>query len=454
MKLILKNAYDSHVHWMATGESETRLSLKDLSSPYEVQQLRLKSHHFRGEWIRGFGWDQTKWTPSQFPHRMILDTVFPENPVAFIRSDGHALWVNSQALHVAGLMKSADRLPDPAGGLIVRDAQGLPSGVLVDNAMDAINGIIPPPSPSLIKSYLLAGAATFQRAGFTHIRDMTCSKVQWEQALSLDLSKNLNLAVDQYFDISANSGFAQVLDLARRAQAEQSPHLRVQGIKCYFDGALGSEGALLSRCYHSGSCGLQLMSRPELEEVLCKTWEASLNVAVHVIGDEAAHRVAEIATALWDQGHKGQLHLEHTEVMRQDTILLLKGRNVICHLQPCHWLTDRRWIDERLGPLKQHLFPWRSLQDNQISFDFGSDCPIEPTSLANTFDALTDTARSGIPPLLGDVTQYLVHPDASWTPNTYSEFSQNRPVRVTFEGQIIWQAVDPLKNSQVTAHWD
>src|SRR5690606_34402118 len=132
------------------------------------------------------------------------------------------------------------------------------------------------------------------------------------------------------------------------------------------------------------------------------------------IGDEAAHRAATIAVKLWESGVRGRLHLEHTEIMRPQTIQLLKGQNVVCHLQPCHWLSDKVWLKEKVGSLFSYSFPWRALQESSIEFHFGSDSPIEEPGFKTTFAALKDSAEHGIPALDGPVMNYLSHSDPTW----------------------------------------
>jgi predicted amidohydrolase YtcJ len=119
---------------------------------------------------------------------------------------------------------------------------------------------------------------SFNRAGFTHIRDMTCRTNQWNEALHLDESGLLTLAVEIFFGTLNGTDFQTVLKEAIAASKVQTKSLRVKGVKVFADGALGSEGALLSRCYCSGSGhGLSLLADDdELEQAMKLTWQAGL----------------------------------------------------------------------------------------------------------------------------------------------------------------------------------
>src|SRR5438552_3156350 len=112
----IPRCYDSHTHLLATGMMQKGLSLFHLKSADEVAQLKIELHHFRGDWLVGFGWDQNKWPDRKLPTRQILDQIFPDFPVAFSRADGHATWLNSKALELAGyLNKTEAEKPTPPG---------------------------------------------------------------------------------------------------------------------------------------------------------------------------------------------------------------------------------------------------------------------------------------------------------------------------------------------------
>lgn len=419
--------FDSHVHWAASGEFAERLNLRDLKAATDILQLAPDPHALRGGWILGFGWDETGWPEA--PHREVLDRWFPNTPVALTRVDGHALWVNSEAL------KRVSEWRETPGGRVVRDAKGEPTGVLIDQAMEQIENLIPAPTPMEVRRHLLKGMRGFNQAGFTHIRDMTCDEVQWAQALNLDRAGVLTLAVEEYFWLKSPSDLENLLTLVKAARAENCTNLRVMGLKIFLDGALGSEGALISGCYHGGQHGLKLWEESALREVFTRAWAEGLHVAVHAIGDVAVDMAVNLALELGREEKRGPLHIEHGELIRNETVLKMKGLDVQVHLQPAHWLSDRRWLKEKIGDLVAHAFPWRRLQENEIQFDFGSDAPIEPASLSRIFQALRESAEAGIPRLLGQPTSHLSHRDLAWAPNSFTLLEDERPVQVVFRGE-------------------
>lgn len=428
----IEACYDSHVHWAATGEFANRLRLDGLTSPAEIRRIEILPQYKRGDWLIGFGWDENKW--SEKPTRAVLDALFPDQPVALSRCDAHALWVNTEALKRAGLLQKD--IPEIPGGRIERGSDGLPSGLLIDQARAPVEKLIPPTDALEMRRHLLRGVKIFNDAGFTHIRDMTCNETQWNEAVKLDSTGLLTLAVEEYFWLKDFASFTSLLDLTLRARSTETANLRVKGLKLFLDGALGSEGAWLSKCYHgSENRGLILWDRTELGEVLKRAWNEKLEVALHAIGDEAADWLLNLVLELKGSGHHGRFHIEHAELLRPETVAKMKDLEIECHLQPAHWLSDRRWLKSKIGDLAEFAFPWRRLQENDVLFDFGSDAPIEPASLARTFQALREASEGGIPRLLGGPAKYMGHRDHSWAPNSFTILDGETPSQVVFRGE-------------------
>lgn len=436
----LYQCFDSHLHWQATGDWAHRLDLSQLSSAEDISHLKIKPEYFRGKWLRGFGWDHHNWPEGELPTRDCLDKIFPDYPVAFSRADGHATWVNTRALQLSGLLTDDSKaLPDKyqiEGGRVVLNTKGMPTGVLLDKAKSLIDRLIPAPSPLEIRSHLVEAMRLFHRKGFTHIRDMTCNENQWNQALHLDESGLLKLGVLQTFSAEDPKDFHKALNLARNARKNHSPHLKPHGIKIFYDGALGSEGALLSQSYCSGSGkGFRLLSPKELKEIMREVWLDHWDFAIHTIGDEAVAEVVSVACEVWNEGINGRLHLEHAEVIRDETIQAMKGRPIICHIQPSHWLTDRKWAKQKLGSLYECIFPWQKLEQAGIQFYFGSDSPIEPVGVEKTLEALELATADGIAPIKTDPLIGHQLNDQSWMPNTYTVFENGEVKELVFEGE-------------------
>lgn len=432
--------FDSHLHWQATGDWAQRLNLSSLKQSEDISKLEIKKEFFRGGWLRGFGWDENNWNTPKPPHRKTLDLLFPDIPVAFSRADGHATWVNSLALKKAKILNHDgsfnSKYSSVDGGRILMDEEGLPTGVLLDKAKAWIDEVIPSPSSLEIRAHLVEAMRMFHQSGITHIRDMTCNEDQWNQAVHLDEAGLLKLGVLQNFSAEDPKDYKKALELGNKARASAPPHLKPQSIKIFYDGALGSEGALLSEDYASGSGrGFRLLSPSELKQIMIEVWQDKWDLALHTIGDQAVDEAVSVACELWDQGYKGHLHLEHAEVVRPDTLKKMKSRNLTCHIQPSHWLSDRRWAKNKLGRLYTSIFPWRQMEELHIPFYFGSDSPIESPGIELSLRALKLAEEDGIPPLKNSLLKYHQLNDSAWTPNTYSLFEEGVLKELVFEGE-------------------
>lgn len=168
------------------------------------------------------------------------------------------------------------------------------------------------------------------------------------------------------------------------------------------------------------------------------TWSKNFELAVHAIGDAAAHMVLVTANKAWNKFPNGILHIEHAEILRPDTIALMKKQNVRCHLQPCHWLSDKIYLKDKIGTLFEYVFPWQTLLQNEIPFDFGSDSPIEPPSLIDNYRAVHELAKQGIGLQEVDVAKYQTHKDLGWTPHTHTKFYQGKVDTVFFRGEKLF----------------
>ena len=435
--LNLKNAFDSHVHWQGTGAFASSLDLSTLKSAEGVLQIPIRESYCRGQWFVGYGWDESFWKDRSLITRQTLDRIDHSGPILFMRADRHGGWCNTEALKIAGLWKKWESPHAIEGGLLELDSQGWPTGIVVDRAMEQVRELVPPESKARIREHLQEGARVFNRAGYTHIRDLTCNSDQWNEAVQLAEQNELTVASEIYFDIKTADQVSATLRELERCRRTSPKLLRPKGVKIFYDGALGSEGAFLSVPYrgHGDKFGFTLFDKKTLTQIISEIWSKDFEASVHVIGDEAAHDVVRVAKCLALTGKNGILHLEHAELLRTETIELMDSLDVVCHFQPCHWLTDKAWAREKLPTLYSALFRWRTLEDRGIEFDFGSDAPIEPSSIIRNLEAVEDANNNGLPSTRHPAEFYMQHSDSLWIEGCTTEVSNGRVSRVVFQGK-------------------
>lgn len=413
------NCYDSHTHFLATGQIASGLGLQSLKSPEDVGSVVLKPHFYRGDWLTGFGWDQNKWPSGEFPQAKILDHFFPDKPVLFSRVDGHASWVNSFAIRE--LQKKGLKLSDASSGIL-----------LEQDHIQALS-LLPDFSDLQIKNFLEESQKIFNRAGFTHVRDLSMDLKTWKSLVHLYEQKNLTVCLESFITAEGLHFLDSALQQVKEIKNIPCSQLRLIGIKFFVDGSLGSKTAYLSENYLNTLHAGQIMwVYAELVEAFSKVWSAGYDVAVHCIGDQCAHLVVQAAREVSAKGVLGRLHLEHVEILRPETVQMMKPLHVTCYMQPCHWTSDHQWLPQILSKaLHKNIFQWELLRKNKIPFFFGSDSPIEKPSLFENQKALQKSAQAGVPSLQGDWKFYHSHPDKKWT-RSWTEFEEEQIKQVYF----------------------
>ncbi len=413
----IPNAFDSHCHFLATGQIAAGLSLRKLNSAHDVKDLKIEPHHYQGKWLVGFGWDQNQWPTKAFPDQKILDEVFGATPVLFSRVDGHASWLNTAAAKELKLKEGFD-------------------GTLFDT--DHIQALMKLPAftTEQIKKFAKISQRLFNVGGFTHVRDLSMTWDTWQALAQMANENELTVCIESFVTVEGVGDFSRALSEVKLMQQAPNRLLRIQGIKLFLDGSLGSKTAYVSKNYlNSSSCGILNWELDDVKLIMKKTWQSDLQFAVHTIGDEAVHQVVKMAREISAEGIVGRLHLEHVQTLRPETIQLMKPLHVTCHMQPCHWLSDSLWLKDVLPTeLLEKTFSWEALRKNKIPIQFGSDAPIETTSLINNHKALVQSAEAGWPKLNGDWTKFHAHPDVAWT-NSWTECSTEKVLQVYFNGQ-------------------
>lgn len=431
----IHNCYDSHTHFWATGQVAEGLKLQDLKSEHDMGQLTINPQHYRAKWLTGFGWNQNDWPQSKLPSRQSLDQVFPNTPVFLSRVDGHASWINS--LGIQELKKMGfDLSKDISGGIIERDSSGEPTGLLFDQAHIQALIKLPDFSESQHIDFFKSSQNIFNKAGFTHVRDMSMNFGAWNTLRKLEEQNDLTVCIDSFITVENLSNLDATLIEVEQIKKDNSRQLRLNGLKIFIDGSLGSKTAFLSENYkNTDSNGLLIWSEEEIEQLLRLAWPKNLQVAIHCIGDAAVNVAVRAARNVSAKGILGRLHLEHVQLLSPETVQLMKPLHVTCHLQPCHWLSDYKWLPDVLSKnLINFLFQWELLRKNKIPFHFGSDSPIERPSLFDNKRALIKSAEAGIPKLNADWKLYHQHPDKNWCPS-FTEIDEESVKQVYFNGE-------------------
>ncbi len=380
---LLPGLVEGHAHVRGLGALSHKT---DLTSAASLSDALRKVRRWMGSnpegWIIGRGWDQNRWPSKGFPSAADLDNVAGDRPAVLERVDGHAVWVNSAALRLAGITRDTK---DPSGGRILRDGRGEPTGILVDSAAALVQRLVPEPSPAEIEARLLEGLEELKGHGFTAVADMGIEAPTLAAYRSLEARKALPIRVFAYLSHDR----ALMLKELRHGGAKGS-FFQIQGVKFYLDGALGSRGARLLEPYADApeASGLWVTDPAKVEADVAVTLSAGFQPALHAIGDAANRAALDLLERTRRRAPKGgpMPRIEHAQIVTDKDAARFGPLGVVASVQPVHCTSDHAWTPARLGSARtREAYPWRRFLQGGAVLAFGSDAPVED---ANPYIAL------------------------------------------------------------------
>jgi predicted amidohydrolase YtcJ len=399
-KTLLPGLIDAHGHVFELGEIASGVELYSpttLNAAVKAVADFARSHPKKA-WIIGFGWNQEIWKLGRFPTAAELDAVVNDRPVLLHRVDGHAVWVNTKALEMAGIDKNT---ADPSGGKIERDAAGRPTGVLVDAAMELVNRVVPLPTPAEARATLDVALSSLAKVGLTSVHDAGIKVAQDD--IYRDYADHGKLTTRVYAMIGDTAADFDELSKEGPLKSYANDVYALAAVKLYSDGALGSRGAALLAPYSDmpSTKGLLFYPDAEMRAKMNKAMKAGYQVNIHAIGDAGNRQILDAYAALIPQyNNVGLRHrIEHAQVVTLDDIPRFKQLGIIPSMQPTHATSDQNMAEQRVGHERiKGAYAWRSFLDQGSQIACGSDFPIEsPNPFEGLHAAVTRQNNAGVP---------------------------------------------------------
>lgn len=346
-----------------------------------------------GGWLRGRGWDKNRWPEGRFPTAADLDAVTGEVPAALPSHDGHSLWVNTAAMRIAGVTAHT---PEPAGGRILRGADGVPNGLFQEAANGLVWRRVPEPSVDELTAALAAALPRAAALGLVAVHN--CEGGDSMEAVRLLREQGtLSLRIVRYppaevlpalSGLSLGSGFGD-------------EWMGIGGVKAFLDGALGAQTAAMLAPYEAADdAGVLTMEPEELLDLIRRATEASLAVALHAIGDRAV-RMALDAFETVKRGRHGawpRHRIEHAQHLTEEDVPRFARLGIVASMQPAHMLADIDTCLRHVGDRSRWAFPLASLAASGAVLAFGSDAPVETMDpLVGLRSAVTRRRWDGTP---------------------------------------------------------
>ncbi|MEP7003028.1 MAG: amidohydrolase [Chloroflexota bacterium] len=381
--------HDSHVHFTWWAIQMGQVDLRDESS-VDTALVRIEAYARQlpaGAWVLGGRFDKNRW--GRWPTAAELDRATAGRPAALRSRDGHSRWLNTAALRAAGIDRSTVA---PDGGAVERDASGMPTGILKENANHLADRVVPQPSGEELFAAAERGQREAHRRGITAIEDL-------EQGAAFDAFQRRRdldqLRIRVAMGIPhASLDHALALGLRTGLGDEW---LRVGHLKIFTDGALGSQTAALEEPYEGSSDrGLLTIDRERLNTDVARAADGGIAVAIHAIGDRAVHLALDAIEPTRVRHPALRQRVEHVQLLREQDIARFGALDIIASMQPIHATSDRDLVDRYWGRERAaRAYPWRTLLDRGARLAFGSDAPVEPIDPLLGIHAAVARQRSG-----------------------------------------------------------
>src|SRR5688572_9553166 len=392
-RLIVPGFTDAHVHFLQGGSSLASVQLRDARTREDFV-ARIKAFATTvpaGTWITSGNWDHSLWG-GELPTREWIDAVTPDHPVWINRLDGHMSLANSVTLKLAGITRATK---DIAGGAIVRDRNGEPTGLLKDNAKAPVDAAMPEPSVEMQDRALQAAMKYVNEQGVTTVHNMGT----FGDLAVFARAAKANALTTRIYAVTPLDQWEKLRDAVTAktyggADGRGDEWLRVGRLKGFMDGSLGSHTAAFDEPFAEApkDRGLLLNPPEKMYEWISGADKAGLHVMVHAIGDRAIGMLLDIFERVGKENgaRDRRLRIEHTQHLRERDIPRFAQLDVTASMQPYHAIDDGRWAEQFIGKRIATTYAFRSLLDAKARLAFGSDWFVAPaTPLEGIYAAVT-----------------------------------------------------------------
>ncbi len=377
---LLPGFEDAHLHWQWTAASLQQVNLMNVPSKQEA--VRLVAEHAAASpgsgWVQGSGWAQGPWEGGEFPTAEDLDAVLPDRPVCLRARSGHAIWVNSLALRMAGI---DEHTPDPPGGEILHRPDGKPTGLLLETAEDLVKAHIPSPTTEELAGWMLHAQELAWQCGLTSVQDLdgppafeAMQLLHSRGQLGIRIVKHIKDTYIQHaYGLGLKPGFGD-------------EWLSIGALKFFADGALGPVSALMIEPYEGQpeNTGISLLDEQQMLDLAMEGTRRGFASAVHAIGDLAVRRVLDVFEKV--RAEEARLgiprdtrrhRIEHLQLVHPDDVHRCAELDVIASIQPIHGTEDYPMADRYWGERARLSYNARAQLDAGARVAFGSDAPVE-----------------------------------------------------------------------------
>ena len=378
-KQLLPGFTDNHTHFLSAGYALSSVKLKDAMTKEEFIKRIAEFCKSKPDdtWVMEGSWDHENWG-GELPSKEWVDSVTGDHPLFISRYDSHMAFANSKALELAGINKNTVA---PLGGVVVKNKDGEPTGVVKDAAMTLVINAITPPTNELLDQYFDAAAKHAVERGVTNVTDMN-SFGGWSDLETYRRAWKTDRMILRMYSFVPLATWER-MDSFVQKNGRGDDVLHWGGLKGYVDGSLGSTTAWFHQPYLDDpkTSGLFITDTALLRKWVMGADKAKLHLAVHAIGDKANDFILSIyENALKVNGERDRRsRVEHAQHVTKQTIDQFAKLGVIASMHPYHLYDDGIWAYKRLDTNRlKGTYAFKSMKDKGVKITFGSDWPVAP----------------------------------------------------------------------------
>jgi predicted amidohydrolase YtcJ len=410
---VMPGFIEGHGHYSGLGFSLINLNFLNARSWEEiVDSVEARAQNTKkGSWIIGRGWHQEKWdslpgnAADGYPVHRDLSEKTADHPVLLYHASGHSAFANRKAMELAGVYNAEIR--DPAGGRIVRDASGVPTGVFEERAMEVLRnahheyekGLDEKSLDSVWHAAIVKAEDECLRRGITSFQDAGSSYKEIRGYKNLAEQNKMRVRLYAMLrhpvaELEGKAGTAKVVNAGRH-------FFTCNSIKSEVDGALGAFGAWMLKPYNDkpGFTGQNTTDIYDVKKIADIAIQEDMQFCVHAIGDRANRVVLDIYEGVMS-AHPDRKDLrwriEHAQHLNTADIPRFSKLGIIASMQGIHCTSDAPFVVKRLGVERARTgaYPWRSLIDNGVIIANGTDAPVEDVDPIKSFYASVTRKRA------------------------------------------------------------
>ncbi|TFG82384.1 MAG: amidohydrolase [Erysipelotrichales bacterium] len=403
-RTVLPGFNDSHLHLYGTASFMQAVNLYGRSSIGEIITRSLDfitSHPKKQEILTGRGWNQDYFlVDSRLPNRKDLDQISLQRPIVFPRACGHIVVVNSRALEQANINRTT---VCPVGGAIDVDEQGEPTGILRENALLLIEGLYPQPTVQEMFQHLKNIAHRANSMGITSVQtnDLHIGEDNWQV---LDDAYRM-LAEEGLLKVYHQISFSNLAEFQQRISGgfhpSEHPFNRYGCLKLFADGSLGARTAALRSPYADdpSTSGIEVLSPAQLDTWITTATDASIQVAIHAIGDRAIQNVLDAYMKSCHDNNELRHGIIHCQITDMEILRTFRKLDILAYVQPIFLHYDLHIVQQRVGKaLADTSYAFKTMETLKLHTAYGTDAPVEDFNpINNIYCAITRKDLDGEP---------------------------------------------------------